>query len=100
MRGKVCNAEVRQAALPRAQYLAGAAQAQVFLGDAEAVIGLAQDGQPRLGGFAQRPGIDQQAGAWPATTAAPAAQLVTRSGERRVGKECVRTGSTRGAPCP
>ena len=40
---EVGQAQVGQAALPRAQHLAGAAQPQVLLGDAEAVLGLAQD---------------------------------------------------------
>ena len=39
----VGKAQGRQAALPGAEHLAAAAQAQILLGDAEPVLGLAQD---------------------------------------------------------
>ena len=44
------------------QKLAGAAQAQILLGDAKAVLGLAHDGEPRLGRLAERLGVEQKAG--------------------------------------
>ena len=47
------DAEIGQAALPRAEHFAFAAQAQVFLGDFEAVLGVAHDGEARLGGFTE-----------------------------------------------
>src|ERR1035437_915340 len=50
-----------QAALPRAKQVAFAAQLQVFLGDAEAVFGLAQHGEPRLGALAEWRLVEQQA---------------------------------------
>jgi len=43
MHREVGQAEARHAALPGAEDLAGAAQAQILLGDAKAVLGLAQD---------------------------------------------------------
>src|SRR3972149_1081271 len=54
--------EAGQAALPRAEQIAFTAQAQIFLGDAEAVFGLAQNGEARLGGLAERRLVQQQAG--------------------------------------
>src|SRR5690242_11911193 len=41
------DAEAGQAALPGAEHVAFAAQAQVLLGDAKTVLGLAHDGEPR-----------------------------------------------------
>ena len=43
MGGGIDEAEIRQPALARAEKLAGAAELQILLGDAEAVLGLAQD---------------------------------------------------------
>ena len=70
------EAEARHADLPGAEHVAFAAQPQVLLGDAEAVLGLAHDGEPRLGGLAERRLVEQEAGR--AAGAAPdaAAQLV------------------------
>ena len=62
MRLDARDAEAGQAALARAEQVAFAAQSQIFLGDAEAVFGLAQDREPRLGGFAERRLVEQQAG--------------------------------------
>ena len=76
MGGEVGQPHVGQAALAGAQQLAGAAQAQVLLGDAEAVLGLAHDGEPRLRGLAERLGVEQQAGRLGAAAPDPAAQLV------------------------
>ena len=73
---EVGQPHVGQAALPGAQQLAGAAQAQILLGDAEAVLGLAHDGEPRLGGLAERLGVEQQAGRLGGAAADAAAQLV------------------------
>ena len=49
---------------------------QIFLGDAEAVFGLAQDGEPRLGGLAERRLVEQQAGRVAAAAPDAAAQLM------------------------
>src|SRR5262249_53628737 len=46
MGGEVGQFHIRQTALAGAQKLAGAAQAQVLLGDAKAILGLAHDGEP------------------------------------------------------
>ncbi len=62
MHGEVGQPHVGQAALAGAQKLAGATQLEVLLGDAKAVLGLAHDGEPRLGGLAERLGVEQQAG--------------------------------------
>ena len=70
------DAEAGQAALPRAEQVAFAAQLQIFLGDAEAVFGFAHDRQPRLGGFAERRFVEQQAGRMARAAADAAAQLV------------------------
>src|SRR5437868_4586554 len=56
------NLEARHAGLARAQHIALAAQAQILLGDAEAVFALAQNLDARLGGLAERRAIEQQAG--------------------------------------
>ena len=70
------DAEARHAALPRAEHVAFAAQAQILLGDAEAVLGLAHDLEARLGGLAERRPVEQQAGRALAAAADAAAQLV------------------------
>ena len=54
------DAEAGHAALPGAEHVAFAAQPQIFLGDAEAVVGLAHDREPRLGGFAERRLVEQR----------------------------------------
>src|SRR5207244_4043865 len=54
--------EARHAGLADPKHVAFAAQAQVFLGDAEAVLGLAQNLDARLGGLAERRAIEQEAG--------------------------------------
>src|SRR5689334_19485358 len=56
------DAKARHAGLAGAEHVAFAAQAQVLLGDAEAVLGLAQNLDARLGGFAERRAVKQQAG--------------------------------------
>jgi hypothetical protein len=68
--------EAGQAALPRAEQVAFAAQLQVFLGDAEAVLGLAQDGEPGLSGLAERRLVEQQAGRVAAPAPDAPAQLM------------------------
>src|SRR5216683_4748728 len=50
---QIGEAEFRQTALPRAQHLAGAAELQILLGNAETVVGLAQDGEALLRRLAQ-----------------------------------------------
>ena len=59
-----------------AEHLALAAQPQVLLGDAEAVLGLAQDLEPRPRRFAERALVEQQAGRAAGAAPDPAAQLV------------------------
>ena len=56
------DAKARHAALPRAEQIAFAAQPQVFLSDAEAVLAVAQDREACFGGFAERRFVEQQAG--------------------------------------
>src|SRR5262245_66365790 len=56
------DAEARHAGLPRTEDVAFAAQSEILLGDAKAVLRLAHDVESRLGGFAQRPAVEQQAG--------------------------------------
>ena len=55
-----------RAGLPRAEHIALAAQPQILLGDAEAVLGLAQDLDPRPRRFAERSLVEQKAGRAPA----------------------------------
>src|ERR1700737_4167272 len=62
MRGKISEAKTRQAGLLRAEHLAFAAQAEVFLGDAKPVLRLAHDRDPRLGRLAKRRPVEEQAG--------------------------------------
>ena len=56
------NLKPGPAALARAKKIAFAAQAQVFLGDPEAVFGFTQNGEPRLCRLAERCLVQQQAG--------------------------------------
>ncbi len=56
------DAERLHAGLPGAEKIAFAAQAQVFLRDAEAVVALAHDGKARLGRFAERRLVEEHAG--------------------------------------
>src|SRR5215813_9547191 len=70
------DAEARHAALAGAEHVAFAAQAQVLLGDAEAVLGLAHDGEARFRGLAERRAVEQEAGRVLGAAADPAAQLV------------------------
>ena len=55
------EAEARGACLAGAEHVAFAAQAQILLGDAETVLGLAQRLEPRPRRFAERAPIDEQA---------------------------------------
>ena len=73
MDGKIGQPHVGQAALARAQQFAGPAQPKILLGNPESVLGFAHDREPRLGGLAERHGIQQQAArlAGTATDAAP-----------------------------
>ena len=76
------DAEARHARLPRAEHVAFAAQPQILFGDAEAVLGLAHDLEPRLGGVAERRPVEQQTGraaGAPADTSAQLVQLVAKS---------------------
>ena len=76
MHGKIGDMEFGQAALALAEQLARAAQAQIFLGDDKAVVGLAHGLEPRLRGLAQRPVIDQQAARFRRAAPDASAQLV------------------------
>ena len=51
---EIGKAQDRQAALPGPEHLAGAAQSQILLGDAEPVLGLAQNLEASLGDGTQR----------------------------------------------
>ena len=68
--------EAGHAGLAGAEHVAFAAQAQILLGDAEAVLGLAHDLDARLGGLAERRAVEQQAGRALAPAPDAAAQLV------------------------
>ena len=70
------DAEAGHAALPRAEHVAFAAQSQILLGDAEAVIGLAQDRKPRFRRLAERRLVEQEAGRALGAAADAAAQLM------------------------
>ena len=70
------EAEAGRARLARAEHVALAAQAQILLGDAEAVLGLAQDFDPRWRRLAERPLVEQQAARAAGAAADPAAQLM------------------------
>src|SRR5215218_9652413 len=48
------DAKARHSRLPGAEHLTFAPQAQVFLGNAEAILGFAHDLETRLSGFAKR----------------------------------------------
>ena len=61
MHGQVRQLEPHRAGLPGAQHLALAAQAQILLGDAEAVFRLAQDLDAGVGDVAERGLVEQQA---------------------------------------
>src|SRR5262245_27098098 len=47
----ICDPEDGQTRLARAQHLTRTSQAQILLGDAEAILGLAHDAQARFGGL-------------------------------------------------
>src|SRR5450759_2234591 len=79
------DVEAGQAALPRAEQIAFAAQLQVFLGDAEAVFSLAQHGKPRLGGFPERRLVEQQAGRGAGPAPDASAQLMQLRQSKALG---------------
>ena len=70
------EAKAGQAALPGAEEITFAAQPQILLGDAESVVGLAQDGKPRVGCFAERALVQEEAGRAFGAAADAAAQLM------------------------
>ena len=70
------EAEAGRARLAGAEHVALAAQAKVLLGDAEAVLGRAQDLDPRLRRLAERPLVEQEAARPPGAAADPPAQLM------------------------
>ena len=65
-----------EAGLAGAEHLALAAQAQILLGDAEAVLGLAHHLEARLRRRPERPLVEQEAGRGALAAADAAAQLV------------------------
>jgi hypothetical protein len=73
---EIGDAERRVARLARAQQFAAAAQAQVFLGQQEAVLRLAHQRQPFAPHFADHVAAQQQAGRFLAARAHAPAQLV------------------------
>jgi hypothetical protein len=73
---KIGQAESGQAGLFRAEHVALAAQPQVFLGNAKAVVRLAHDRNPRLGGLAERRAVKQQARGFVRPAPDSAAQLM------------------------
>ena len=66
----------RQPALARAEHLAGAAQPQILLGNAEAVLGLAQDRQALPRHLAERRLVQQNAGRGLVASADTTAELM------------------------
>src|SRR3954470_2375342 len=68
------DAEARHAGLARTENLSLAAQPQIILGDAEAIFGLAQDFDARLGGLAEWRAVKENAG----RAFAPAADATTQ----------------------
>src|SRR6516164_10432980 len=68
--------KARYAGLPRAENVAFAAQPEILFGDAKAVFGVTHDVEPRLGGFAQRSLVEEQAGGVLAAAPDPPAQLM------------------------
>ena len=74
--GEIGEPQLRQSALLRAEHLAAAAQPQILLGDAEPVLGLAQDRQPPPRDVAERRLVQQQTGRGLVAAPDAAAQLV------------------------
>src|SRR6266508_871669 len=70
------DAEARHTGLPRAENVAFPAPPEIFLGDAKAVLGLAHDVEPGLGGFTQRSLVEEEAGRMLAAAPDPPAQLM------------------------
>ena len=70
------DAEAGRARLARAEHLAAAAQPQVLLGDAEAVLGLAHDAEAVAGDGAERRLVEEEADRRPVAPADAAAELV------------------------
>src|SRR4051812_31149381 len=70
------DAVAGQAALPDPEHVAFAAQPQILFCDPEAVAGLPDDVEPRLGQRAERFAVEQQAGRGLRAAADAAAQLV------------------------
>ena len=73
------EAKSRRAGLAGAEHVAFASELQVFLGDAEPVLGLAQGLEPRLRGFAERAFIQEEARRAAGAAADPPAQLMQLS---------------------
>ncbi len=73
---RIGQPEAGRAGLPGAQYIAAAAQPKILVGDQEAVVGVAQQGQPAAGGFVDPVLVQQQAETGVGAASDPAAQLV------------------------
>src|SRR6266576_4676452 len=73
---EIGKAQDRQAALPGPEHLAGAAQSQILLGDAETVLGLAEDREALPCYLAERRLVQQDAGRRLVAAADAAAQLM------------------------
>ena len=76
MAREVRQAQGGEAALADAEHLAGAAQPQVLLGDAKAVVGRAQDLETRARRGRERLVIEEQASRCSGAPADPPAELV------------------------
>ena len=85
MGGEICEPQGRQAALPCAQHLAGAAQLEILLGNAKPVIGFAQGGEPLPRHLAQRRLVQQQASRGLVAAPDAAAQLVQLGKAKALG---------------
>ena len=68
--------ETRHAGLLGAKHVALAAQMEIFLGDPEPVLRLAQDGDARLGRLPERSLVEQEAEGFFLTAPDPATQLM------------------------
>src|SRR3954452_8635770 len=94
------EAESGHAGLSRAENLALAPQAQIFLGDAEAVFGFAQDFNARLGGFAERRAVKENAGRAFAPASDATTQLMDLRGAKRLGGLDTHQGGSRHIDAP
>src|SRR5262245_65119329 len=73
---EISDPEDGQTRLARAQHLTRTSQAQILLGDAEAILGLAHAAQARFGGPAEPALIEKKTSRLGAAPADPPAQLM------------------------